>query len=140
LFVHGSIRRGKEPASGVRVWVLLWPADDGAGVGQKEYSWGKQVSTDARGHWAVRIDPDTIPSKYFPASDNLLNFHLEVADGKRFGTSGSTLYLLKRARVWRSEDSRPGDAVMDVSIDEDANEIVFTDSHGDKKHWKHFFM
>jgi len=134
VFVHGTVSRNRKPVEGAEVLVNLSPEEEMAEAkeGERIKLWStKPVATDESGRWVVRIDPDTVPSKYFPASQDYLNFELMVSQGAEFTTWGSTLWLLKDTRVWRTENSRPGDAVMDIALDLGKEKIAITDSSGE---------
>ena len=98
----------------------------------------KPVKTDANGRYAVRIDPDVVPGKFFEDVD-MLNFDLDVVIGKRFATWGSTLYLVGRPQVWRTDGARVGDTVMDMSLDFGSRKVTTTDSDGHKTR-EHFLV
>lgn len=131
LFAHGAVHRGDRAVPGADAVISLWPetADDpvGALVDLHEIP----VVTDAQGRWAVQLDPDAIPAKYFPASRDFVNFDLRVVDGPTVATWSTTLHVVGDPGVWRTDGARPGDAVMEIDIDLDAETITITDSHGE---------
>jgi hypothetical protein len=138
LFLTGTVRRGDERVRGAQVYVELASTED-VKDGHVVPTWDtKCVTTDADGRYSVRLDPDEIPGKFFEAVDTL-NFDLDVIVGKHFASWGSTLYLVGRPQVWRSEEARVGDTVMDMSLDFSSRRVTTTDSDGHKTR-EHFLL
>jgi hypothetical protein len=139
LFLTGTIRRGGHRVRGARVSVELMSTED-VKNGQVVPTWDtRPVKTDADGRYAVRIDPDVIPAKFFEDVD-MLNFDLDVVIGKQFASWGSTLFLVGRPQVWRSEEARVGDSVMDMSLDFGSRTVTTTDSEGHETHERFLVM
>ena len=69
----------------------------------------------------------------------MLNFDLDVVIGTQFASWGSTLFLVGRPQVWRSDEARVGDTVMDMSLDFGSRTVTTTDSDGHKTR-EHFLV
>lgn len=131
LFVHGTVRRGGTAVRDAEVAVSLFPEEEDAPVGEVVDTFDAEPAvTDAHGEWAVRLDPETIPSRYFPADHDFLNFDLMVRDEARFAMCSTTLWLVGERGVWRTEGSRTGDALMVIELDLESETITITDSQG----------
>lgn len=131
LLVHGVVSRDGAPQPGVEVVVSLWPETDDLEVGDAVDMWTTDpVETDEDGRYGVRVDPDELSSRYFPAGRDHLNFDVRVSSDARFTTWSTTAWLLEDSGVWRSERSRPGDEVIDLSFDLGEETVTLTDSQG----------
>ena len=89
------------------------------------------MTTTADGRYAIRIDPLELPSKYLGVDSHFLNFELMFVAEKQLGIWGSTLWLLKDPRVWRSEGASHGDAVVSLTYDLGRSRLTTTDSTGE---------
>ena len=136
LFVHGVVEREGHPVDGAEVEVVLTPEDlsdveVGEAVRQLVAS---SARSDADGSFAVRLDPDEVPSKYFGLDREFLNFELRVADSQDFATWHTTLHPVGDPTVWRTwESAAPADAAMRIALDLEAERIVITDSVGEEQ-------
>jgi hypothetical protein len=138
LLAHGTVLVDGKPVDGARVRAVLSPEGEAAEnlkVGERVPTWETDpVTTGDDGTWAVSIDPDSVPSTYFPAGQESLNFELEVQTRTRVAMWWLTASLVKPIQVWRSdEEARPGDAVLEIALDLGAKTITLTDSHGKRQ-------
>lgn len=131
LLVHGVVSRDGAPQPGVEVVVSLWPETDDLEVGDAVDMWSTDpVETDEDGRYGVRVDPQELSSRYFPAGREFLNFDVLVSSDARSTTWSTTAWLLEDSGVWRSEGSRPGDEVIDLTFDLGEETVTLTDSQG----------
>ena len=130
MLVHGTVSDDGEPVEGARVRVSVMTTEDVA-VGETVPFWDAAPAfTDARGRYVIDADPDRIPSEFFPADEDFLNFDLMVTSGDASAFWATTAWLLTDPDVWRTEGSRPGDAVLTVDLDLGEETITLTDSQG----------
>ena len=133
LMVHGVVSRNHKPVRDAEVWFELMPENlDDVKEGEAIDMWGsKHVRTDREGRYALRLDPDTLTSKYF--SDDYLNFDLYLTHDGQMADWSSTVFLI-RDEVWRSdEQALVGDPALKMSLDVGTSKITLTDSRGDSE-------
>ena len=131
LLVHGVVSRDGAPQPGAEVVVSLWSETDDLEVGDAVDTWTTDpVETDQDGRYGVRVDPDELSSRYFPVGQDFLNFDVLVSSDAGSTTWSTTAWLLEDSGVWRSERSRPGDEVIDLSFDLGEETVSLTDSQG----------
>jgi hypothetical protein len=132
LFPRGRLMNGKVWLAKARVWISLSPVDDDTKIGEQVPLWeSKKAKTDAKGRYLIRVDPDELPSKFFDAENQFLNFDLHFVANRTFGTTSATLWLLDDPQVWRTEGARRGDAVLALSFDIENGTLTTTDSTGE---------
>ncbi|MEV7396015.1 hypothetical protein [Aeromicrobium sp. NPDC092404] len=132
MVVQGIVKHEGEPLAGAKVWLTLWPDDageveEGGTVDTRD---SKPITTDDRGHYALRLDPDTLTSAYFDGES--LNFDITVFNKNKAASWGSTVWLVDR-RVWRSEAALVGDSVLRMNFDLGKESITTVDSRGDRE-------
>jgi hypothetical protein len=132
LMVHGVVTRNDKPVRDAKVWFELWPEPDDTKDGEVVDLWtSRSVTTDGDGRYALRLDPDTLTSRYFGGT--FLNFDIHFYRDGKDAMWGSTVHLV-RDKVWRSdEEALVGDPVLAMSIDLKASKITLTDSRGDSE-------
>ncbi|WP_121252162.1 hypothetical protein [Nocardioides ferulae] len=130
MLVHGTVSDDGEPVEGARVRLAVMTTEDVA-VGETVPFWDAEPAfTDAGGRFAIDADPDRIPSEFFPADEEFLNFDLLVTTEDASAFWATTAWLLTDPDVWRTEGSRPGDEVLRVDLDLGEETITLTDSQG----------
>jgi hypothetical protein len=134
LIAHGTVLDQGKPVSGAEVVVSLWPETDDMEVGQSFSLWdSEKATTDSDGDWFLQLDPDTIPSKFWPSGEEFLNIDLRIIDAPRTLSWSTTVYSVGERKVWRTEGARAGDPVLDVDVDLGREKITRTDSRGDSE-------
>jgi hypothetical protein len=131
LLVVGTVSRDGKPVEDAEVWLSLWPDPDDTPVGEAVDTLETDVvHTDGSGRYAVRLDPDHLTSRYFPADHDFLNFELCLWDGGHMAQWSSTVSRVGD-RAWRTEGARIGDPVYDMSFDLGRPTVTTTDSLGE---------
>ncbi len=133
VLVQGTVT-GVDPSAGpTSVAIMVWPIDDGtAKVGDIVDTMDlPAVPLDASGHWAVRLDPATVTSKYLNAEPSFVNFDIQVMNDSTGTSWGTTAWLVDDPGVWRSDGAGVADRVIDVSMDLRAQQVTLTDSLGE---------
>lgn len=134
LIAHGTVLDQGKPVSGAEVVVSLWPETSDMELGQSFSLWDSETATtDRDGDWFLQLDPDTIPSKFWPSGEQFLNIDLRVIDAPRALSWSTTVYSVGDRKVWRTEGARVGDPVLDVDVDLGKEKITLTDSRGDSE-------
>lgn len=128
VFAHGTVHSAGDPVANAEVVIAVWPDVVDEEVGEEIDLHEVAVTTDAEGDWVVRLDPDTVPSRYFPADEDYLNFEVRVFAGDAMAVWNNTLHLVGEPPVWRTLGSRAGDSLMEIDMNLASEEITITDS------------
>ncbi|MCW2749195.1 MAG: hypothetical protein JWR83_305 [Aeromicrobium sp.] len=130
LLVHGVVYSHGKPVRGAAVGLMLWPDPDDTPEGEIVDTWSSDsVTSDAAGDYAIKLDPDSLKSKYF--NGEYLNFEIDVSGDGLGGSWNSTVFLVKN-RVWRSdEQALVGDPALSMNFDFGKPSVTTTDSFGD---------
>lgn len=100
-------------------------------LGETADRWSSpQVVTGADGSWTLRLDPSTIPEKYFPRLRSFLDFDLVFAGGNRVVLASGTVFRRSDPDGWRTEGAGPPDGVLRVDVDLDSGKVLKVDSLG----------
>ena len=138
LFVYGTVQRNGKPLR-AQVFVLL---EDEAGTADAKVGdsigmlTAAHAVTGADGRFAVRVDADRSPTKYFIGGRDRtgLNFELNVNAGREFVPWGGTAFTVGRGGVWRTDrTATAADAVLRVALDVGTRRRVVTDSFGQEE-------
>ena len=133
LLLSGIVHDGRSPVADAEADLVIWPADlDGSAEGDIVDTFTTpRARVGADGRFAIHLDPDRIPSRYFSAGADFVNFDIEVWWGRKTTTWSSTVSLVPGSRVWRTDGARSGDPVVDADFDLGSHRIALTSSLGE---------
>jgi hypothetical protein len=128
LFVYGDVLDDGKPAKDVQLQVMLRPEGGNVAVGESVKLYEVEAKVDD-GRYAAWVDPDGIPSAYWPADQDFLNFEVMVMAGGTRVMWNTTVWRLA-GKAWRSDHARLGDPALRMDFDVSRETVRTTESDG----------
>lgn len=130
--LHGRVLTDGAPLAGARVWVEVQPDQatmQGLADGEVVDTFTvAAVTTDARGRYVVRLDPDDLPGGYL--QEGFVNHEVWFWHDGRATTWSTTAHLLPDGS-WRSRgEDLPADPTTAVTVDLARGRVVSVESGG----------
>lgn len=130
LLVYGEVLDDGKPAKDVHLEVHLWPEGEMDTMEEGESFELYEIEADVEdGRYAVSVDPDKIPSAYWPAGQDFLNFQAVLIWEGNHASWNTTVYRVD-GKGWRSDGARIGDPALRMDFDVTRETVRMTESNG----------